>query len=207
MTITLETVGRRLYFRGAPFSANERLREFCGPGHFDRDRKAYWCASSKREDAEKLIASLASAPEPAEDPDDIKVVGKARYKAKTYYVRWVGQCRDGAYKARLCSLDGKLDFWAACARPGESCDGSGDAAAIVKTYQPREVWDGRRYSGRTVTQHMTLGRIRRFLDEQREARASGEPTCAECGRPGELVADLEDGCLKHYRCCDIPPRG
>jgi hypothetical protein len=30
-------------------------------------------------------------------------------------------------------------------------------------------------------------------------------TCAECGRGGPLVQDLEDGLMKHYRCCDIPP--
>ena len=29
--------------------------------------------------------------------------------------------------------------------------------------------------------------------------------CAECGRGGQLVQDLEDGLMKHYRCCDIPP--
>ena len=28
--------------------------------------------------------------------------------------------------------------------------------------------------------------------------------CAACGRDGELVDDLEDGLLKHYRCCDMP---
>lgn len=31
--------------------------------------------------------------------------------------------------------------------------------------------------------------------------------CAECGRGGHLVSDLEDGLMKHYRCCDIPPGG
>lgn len=35
----------------------------------------------------------------------------------------------------------------------------------------------------------------------------GGRVCAECGRGGKLVADLEDGLLKHYRCCDIPPDG
>lgn len=36
--------------------------------------------------------------------------------------------------------------------------------------------------------------------------ASGQ-VCAECGRSGRLVRDLEDGMLKHYNCCDIPPGG
>jgi len=34
---------------------------------------------------------------------------------------------------------------------------------------------------------------------------SNRQTCAECGRPGALVADMEDGLMKHYGCCDMPP--
>jgi hypothetical protein len=37
--------------------------------------------------------------------------------------------------------------------------------------------------------------------------SGGRNICAECGRPGRLVCDLEDGLLKHYNCCDIPPGG
>jgi len=37
------------------------------------------------------------------------------------------------------------------------------------------------------------------------ASGRGRATCAECGRPGELVSDLEDGMMKHRRCCDIEP--
>lgn len=33
----------------------------------------------------------------------------------------------------------------------------------------------------------------------------GGHVCAECGRSGRLVADLEDGLMKHWACCDIPP--
>jgi hypothetical protein len=35
-------------------------------------------------------------------------------------------------------------------------------------------------------------------------RGRGRAVCAECGRGGPLVEDLEDGLYKHYRCCDIP---
>lgn len=35
----------------------------------------------------------------------------------------------------------------------------------------------------------------------------GSYVCADCGKPGKLVQDLEDGLMKHYRCCDIPPGG
>lgn len=36
---------------------------------------------------------------------------------------------------------------------------------------------------------------------------TGGSGCAECGKGGRLVRDLEDGLLKHYSCCDIPPGG
>jgi len=34
---------------------------------------------------------------------------------------------------------------------------------------------------------------------------SSREVCAECGKPGYLVADLEDGWMKHRRCCDMSP--
>lgn len=39
----------------------------------------------------------------------------------------------------------------------------------------------------------------------RGSSPNGGNVCAECGRGGALVSDLEDGFMKHYRCCDIPP--
>lgn len=36
---------------------------------------------------------------------------------------------------------------------------------------------------------------------------SGRRVCADCGRSGKLVQDMEDGLYKHYRCCDMPPGG
>ncbi len=36
------------------------------------------------------------------------------------------------------------------------------------------------------------------------AGGSNRNVCAECGRGGRLVEDLEDGIMKHYGCCDIP---
>jgi hypothetical protein len=35
---------------------------------------------------------------------------------------------------------------------------------------------------------------------------SGNNVCAACGRRGSLVEDDEDGLMKHWSCCDIPPR-
>lgn len=37
------------------------------------------------------------------------------------------------------------------------------------------------------------------------ARSDDDMVCAECGRGGYLVADLEDGMWKHRQCCDIEP--
>ena len=39
----------------------------------------------------------------------------------------------------------------------------------------------------------------------RSSRKYGGNVCAECGRGGPLVSDLEDGLMKHRRCCDIEP--
>ena len=36
-------------------------------------------------------------------------------------------------------------------------------------------------------------------------KSRGGAVCAECGKGGALVADLEDGMMKHRRCCDIEP--
>jgi hypothetical protein len=41
----------------------------------------------------------------------------------------------------------------------------------------------------------------------RRPRSRGGEVCQECGKPGRLVTDLEDGMRKHYGCCDIPPGG
>lgn len=40
----------------------------------------------------------------------------------------------------------------------------------------------------------------------RSSSKANRYVCAECGKGGSLVQDLEDGLLKHYNCCDIPPQ-
>ena len=37
------------------------------------------------------------------------------------------------------------------------------------------------------------------------SRRSGGNACAECGKSGYLVRDMEDGMLKHRHCCDMEP--
>ena len=50
------------------------------------------------------------------------------------------------------------------------------------------------------------GTRRPSRDSSQSSRSTGagrSDVCAECGRPGALVRDLEDGQLKHRYCCDI----
>jgi hypothetical protein len=180
--IKLEHESSRIYIVGDTFAIKDKIKAL--GGHWDGDRRAWWVGKSKAAEAESLLALLstgaqASAGQPQaanKVADDARVVGKARYKSRTYYVLWVGECKSGDYKARLTVLDGSIDFWVTCARPHEAhIDGSGDTAAIVKTYAPRE------YRGRT--EYTTLGSLRRFIARQKNTETRcGE--CYECGAHG-----------------------
>lgn len=204
------STGRRLYVQtkyGEP--AVEFLKGI--DAHWDKEQKMWWVSPTKRPQVEEaLVASdrkqdedeEAGKPVPGEDPHKVKILAKVKYKGRVYYARFLGDTKKG-HAARLVTLDGTIDFWADLARPGqEAADGQ---AEVVKVYEPREVWDGRRYSGKTVLRYTTLGSLRDFVATQKADRAAGLPTCAACGKSGELVADLEDGMMKHPRCCDIEP--
>ena len=107
-----------------------------------------------------------------EDPKTIRLTGKGRYKGREYYAGAI--TRDGA-KVRLLTLpDAKgeyLDFWAACSEVTQT-----------KTYEPREVWDGRQYSGRTELRYTTLGSIAAFVRRQTRNAGTGRERvqCPEC---------------------------
>jgi hypothetical protein len=193
-----EKVGARVYVTGNSYPIRDRLkRAGC---RWDPDRRQWWIGSSKAKELEQIVKCSVpadSSEKKTEDPDTIRLVGKARYKGKTFYCRWVGHTRKGDYMAHLCSLDGKLDFWALCAQPHETQhDGLGEIAVITKMYQARE------YRGRA--EYTTLGSIQRFVERERKNREEGGEVCAECGRSGELIEDLEDGLRKHRHCCDMP---
>lgn len=187
MAITLEKAGARVYLNGNTFPVKAEIKAM--GGHWDGDRKAWWVGAAKHGEAEALAARLNSAPvsdNGRKVGPDSKVVAKAMYKGRSYYVLWMGRCQSGAEKAHLTVLDGSIDFWADMA-----------ACEITKRYSPRE------YRGQT--QYTTLGSIKRFIDGLKDDKANGREVCAECGRSGELVRDLEDGLMKHYNCCDIAP--
>jgi hypothetical protein len=193
---TLEKVGSRVYVTGDSYAIKDRLKS--AGCHWDGDRRQWWIGTAKAPAVESILnAKSEPADEPkGEDPDRITLIGKAIYKGRNYYVRWLGECKSGDRKARLVTLDGKIDFWA-----------DANEVQVIKRYEAREFGYGR-YKR---SEPMTLGSIQRFVERQkREESRPGyvkPEVCGECGRPGELVRDLEDGMLKHYRCCDIPPSG
>lgn len=193
--MSTEKVGRRLYATGNTYAVKDQLKSLgC---HWDPDRRQWWISPAKAKELEAILDAPAQPPKP-EDSASWRLVGKARYRGKVYYCRWVGRKKDGDYAAHLCTLDGKVDFWAVCAEPHERThDGNGDVAVIVKMYSPRE------YRGQIT--YTTLGSIRSFIEREQENRKSGGAVCAECGTSGDLVIDTEDGLPKHRRCCDMPP--
>jgi len=229
MAITIERQGQRVYLVGDTYAIKDRIKSV--GGHWDSDRRAWWVGAKKEadvtallsqfdpapsagmqlgtpegivadkmeddgrpEEAEKVRAA-ADAPKPKQDPDDIRLTGKGEYRGRMYYLG--GRTRDGARIRCLTMPDPKgdyLDFWA-----------DASAVKVVREYMPRQVWDGRRYSGRTRTQYTTLGSIASFIARERRNRADGGAVCADCGKSGDLVTDLEDGLQKHRHCCDIEP--
>lgn len=181
--------GRRLYIK-------TQYGDPCVPAlkklgaHWEPQTKRWWISTSKREDVEEIIRATADKPNTADANIEIMVLGKAKYKGRNYYVRWAGQTKNGDYKARLCSLDGKLDFWVNAARPHEfSIDGNGDIAAITKTYQEAMSLDSiRRYIERLKTAQEN-NNVGDKPDEDCYLGANGEwlvKGCGECARLGHM---------------------
>lgn len=196
---TLEQVGPRIYFRGAPFGAKGALKDI--GAHWDADERCWWIGTAKRADAERLLGQLAAAPVPtARDgpetvPDDARVLARVKHAGRSYYV--VAETA-GRIRCRIVGLDGRHPRWVDCA-----------ACELVREYPGREERGAYgRPTGRTV--YTTLGSLRRFVQSQRDLEAKGAPICGGCGKRAEeheLIEDLEDGILKHPHCCDIPPSG
>jgi hypothetical protein len=190
--ISLECQGQRIYLLGNTFPHKERIKSelHLDGKNFDSERRAWWVGAGKRDQAEKLVQELNSAPAPASTVgDDTRVLAKVGYKGRNYYV-----IAESGTRARLTVLDGSISFWADKA----NCN-------LLKEYHPREERGAYgKTTGRLVYQ--TLGSIKNFIDKQKQARESGAPVCSACGvAGGELVEDMEDGLLKHRRCCDMAP--
>lgn len=183
MAISVEQVGRRYYLVGDTFAIKDRIKS--AGGKWDPERRAWWTGKAD-------VAARLASPSPAatvadavtvqaapvsEDPAKIRLVGKARYKGRDYYCRWVGPTRNG-YSCRLVTLDQSLDFWARCAEPHETgVTGEGEVARMVKTYPVRT------FRGRE--EHTTLGSIQRFIRQQKSP-STRRGTCTECGHHGSV---------------------
>jgi hypothetical protein len=195
-TPSLELIGARLYFRGAPFGAKDRLKAL--GAHWDAEEHCWWIGRAKRAEAERLLGELTVAPASPQDdtvPDDARVYARVKHGGRSWYVVAEAHAQG---RCRIVGLDGRSPRWVDMS-----------ACELLKTYEGREERGayGRR-TGRTVYQ--TLGRLRDFVAEQRAAEERGDPVCPECGkraRPEELVRDLEDGIYKHPWCTDMPPDG
>lgn len=184
MSIQTEKVGTRIYVTGNTYSVKDQLKQ--AGCHWDGERKQWWIGPTKAEAIASLVSGIVAAPASPKNLDDCRVYAKVSYKGRQYYV--IGESAD---RCRLTVLDGSIDFW---------CDKS--ACDLIKEYQPRQVWDGRRYSGKTVTRYTTLGGIRDFIAQSRRDEkeiASGEV-------PHGYAVDLEDGGVKRISECDMPDR-
>ena len=184
MTITIDQQGRRFYLRGNTFPIKDQLRS--AGCKWDPEAKCWY--TGKRELADQFINQFQTdkAPDVTNEPsatsdrqapgDDAIVAGRATYKGKTYYVagrldrgraHWDDRAsavttRDGA-KTLLYSRDGKLQFWVAR-----------DLVSVTKSYDKPQ----------------TIGKLRRFAEKAKEARAQGNEDgiaggqryeCEECG--------------------------
>lgn len=181
------TTGKRLYVQtryGEPVV--DRLKAL--GAHWDAEQRCWWISARKRPQVEAILVEsdqrVESGTEPEtkpEDPHSIRLSGKGEYKGRTYYLG--ARTRDGQ-QVRCLTLpdtDGKfLSFWAPVAE-----------VTVTKHYTPREVWDGRRYSGRTRTEYTTLGSIADFIRRQKDpATARGQ--CTECGSWGPVGEPCRD---------------
>lgn len=217
--------GRRVYVRtkfGEPVVAELKRMG----AHWDAESKAWWLGAAKRAEvqallkgpanldardpvqhaakadmleeagkAEEAAAVRAAGPE-KENVDDCRAYAQVTYKGRRYYV--IAEQRDKAtrepLRCRLTTLDGLAPFWVDC----QACE-------LVRTYEGREVWDGRRYSGKTRTVYSTIGSLRAFRDRQRQGEKDGLPACSVCGkRSANLVHDLETSLQACRGCADMP---
>lgn len=179
MTHAVEVEGRRCYVTlafGHPAKARLQAAGF----HWHAGTRRWWATAAKRAIAEDILAATAGDTPAEEDADRVRVVGKAKYKGRVYYVRATA-FKAGENRAYVTTLDGKTKFWCSLANPcGGGHDGSGDIAVMLKEYPPHEI--------RGRKEWMTLGRLRRFAERARKndaAKAAGTAEtkpCWECGR-------------------------
>lgn len=157
ITVATERVGSRIYITGNTFAIKAQLKS--AGCHWDGDRKQWWIGVAKLAAIESLIGGLngKDVTPNKQDLSDRPCSGKVEYKGRTYFV--IGRSEKTS-KLWLTVLDCSIDFWAA-----------EDQCRWVKTYSPRE------FRGRTEQQ--TVGKLRRFIEESKQAIAGGYSGAAE----------------------------
>lgn len=100
MTVTIEKIGRRHYIVGNTYPIKDQLRS--AGCNWDPDRKQWW--TGKSEVAERFAGKEVTG-------DDLRVIGRANYKGKEYYVVWTGPTKYGT-GWKLAFKDGSKVFWA-----------------------------------------------------------------------------------------------
>lgn len=183
--VEIQVEGKRVYIK-TPYGHPAVAKLKALGCKWDPESKRWWCGLAKKDKVDLIVQANLEAPAPTEEPDNTKVLAKVKYKTSTYYVIAESQATN---RCRICLLFEKMGFWV----PMEECE-------LIKTYSPK-TWTNR---GHTMTDYVTLGSIRRFVKEQKEAEARGEDPCASCGKRGRLVLDHEDGLMKCKGCCDMP---
>ncbi len=191
------STGRRLYVRtayGEPVVAGLKSLG----AHWDGAAKAWWISPTKRAAVEELLVGADKAAEEAPyepaKPEDVtacRVYARVTHGGRPYYV--IAETKD-LTRCRITTLDGAAPRWVDCA----DCE-------LIRRYEGRERWDGRRYSGKTITVYPTIGSLREFRNEQRQGEKDGLPACPVCGkRSNNLVHDLETGMEACRGCADMP---
>jgi hypothetical protein len=125
--------------------------------------------AGRTREAERIRSGL-TAQRPA---SEVRLTGRGTYQSRSYYF---GATTSDGQRIAIYSLpraDGTYhERWVPVTE-----------VTRTKTYQPREVWDGRHHSNRTITQYTTLGSIADFIRQQQDpATARGQ--CVECGHWG-----------------------
>ncbi len=174
MAIQLVQEGARLYFRGDTYSVRDRLRS--AGAHWDAGQKSWWLGTAKREEAEALLAQIAAggAGEAERLDPNAPLLGRARYKGRTYLIAWEGETKRGR-AFRLAFTDGSKVFWASAAE-----------VEVVRRYSP---------SGRAVT----LLSLQEFAARRERERTTGVCECRchrepNAGQPGSTLYDGCDRC-------------
>ena len=110
----LEEVGRRYYVKGkGTYAAKDTLK---AQGlSWDSREKAWW--TGKKEVAQKALEAALKGSSSSEEgkpsrTDTNRILGKAEYKGKSYYIVWSARTSRGTDAFRLLFMDGTKTFWA-----------------------------------------------------------------------------------------------